>query len=81
MGLGDPAETDMVSGDVEILALNDALDQLAELNSRQAKMVELRYFGGLSLEETAAELGASVATVQRDWRLAKAWLFQQLVLE
>lgn len=67
--------------EVDVLALNDALDRLAELNARQAKTVELRYFGGLSLEETAMELGASVATVRRDWRIARAWLFQRLALE
>ncbi len=82
VGLGDPVEPAAIVGDdVDILVLNDALDRLAELNARQAKTVELRYFGGLSLEETAAQLGASVATVQRDWRLAKAWLFRQLAID
>ena len=81
LALAGSEEPESASGEPEILALNDALEQLAGLNARQAKTVELRYFGGLSLEETAVELGASVATVQRDWRLAKAWLFRQLALE
>jgi RNA polymerase sigma factor (TIGR02999 family) len=62
----------------ELLALDAALDELARLHPRQAEMVEYRYFGGLSLEETAAVMGVSEATVTRDWRAARAWLALQL---
>jgi RNA polymerase sigma-70 factor (ECF subfamily) len=57
----------------EIVALDDALTHLAELDSRQSQIVELRYFGGLSVEETAETLKVSPETVLRDWRAAKAW--------
>jgi RNA polymerase sigma-70 factor, ECF subfamily len=59
-------------------ALDDALIQLEKLDSRKMKVVELRFFGGLTEEETADCLGISVATVQRDWVMARAWLFQEL---
>ena len=62
----------------DVLALNDALDQLAEVDGRKSKVVELRYFGGLSVEETAEVLKVSADTVMRDWRLAKAWLLREL---
>lgn len=59
----------------ELIALDEALDRLAEMDQRKARVIELRYFGGLSLEETAAILDVSVMTVRRDWRAAKAWLY------
>lgn len=62
----------------ELIALDEALSQLGELDPRKREVVELRYFGGLSLEETAEALGISVMTVRRDWRAAKAWLFREL---
>ena len=62
----------------ELIALDDALAALAEFDPQKAKIVELRYFGGLSIEETAEVLGVSVPTVNRQWRMAKAWLFSQL---
>ncbi len=62
----------------EIIALDDALKTLAQLDPQQAKIVELRFFAGLSIEETAAIVGVSPATVKRDWVSAKAWLFRQL---
>lgn len=62
----------------DILALDDALRSLAELQPRQALLVESRFFGGLDVEETAALLNVSAATVLRDWRAAKAWLAVQL---
>lgn len=62
----------------EILSLNDALDRLAQLNERQSKIVELRFFAGMSEEETGHVLGISARTVKRDWRVAKAWLFAEL---
>lgn len=58
----------------EMIALNDALDELAELDARQSKVVELRYFVGFTIPETAEALGISVATVKRDWTAARAWL-------
>lgn len=63
---------------VELLALEDALQQLERLEERQARVVECRYFGGLSIEETAAALSVSPATVKRDWTAARAWLFRRL---
>jgi RNA polymerase sigma-70 factor, ECF subfamily len=59
---------------VDVLALHDALDRLAALDARQARIVELRYFGGLTIDEAAEVVGASHATVERDWTVAKAWL-------
>lgn len=63
---------------VDIIALDDALQLLAELDPRQSRVIELRFFGGLSLEETAEALRVSVGTVRRDWSLARAWLFREL---
>ena len=65
-------------GDVEILALNDALEALAQLHERQARIVELRYFGGLSVPEAAEVLGVATRTVEKDWTMAKAWLLRAL---
>jgi RNA polymerase sigma factor (TIGR02999 family) len=62
----------------ELVALDDALNTLAELDPRKAKVIELRFFGGLSAEETAAVLKVSPHTVLRDWRLARAWLLAEL---
>lgn len=62
----------------ELVALDEALYELAQLDSRKGRVVELRYFGGLGLEETAEVLGMSVMTVRRDWRAAKAWLYRRL---
>lgn len=62
----------------EFTALDDALTLLEKLNPRQAKVVELRFFGGLSVDETAEVLKVSPETVGRDWRAAKAWLYQEL---
>jgi RNA polymerase sigma-70 factor, ECF subfamily len=64
--------------DREIVAIDDALQQLAELDPRKAKVIELRFFGGLSVEETAAALNLSPQSVMRDWKLAKAWLNREL---
>jgi RNA polymerase sigma factor (TIGR02999 family) len=63
----------------ELLALDEALDELAELDPRKGRVVELRYFGGLSLEETAEVLEVSMMTVRRDWRAAKAWLYKRVM--
>jgi len=64
--------------DVDLLALNEALDRLAKLDSQQSRIVELRYFGGLSIEETSEFLGISPATVKRSWSFARAWLFREM---
>jgi RNA polymerase sigma factor (TIGR02999 family) len=63
---------------VDLVRLDDALAELSALDARQGRVVELRYFGGLTLEEAAEVLGVSVATVKRDWTLARAWLFDRL---
>jgi len=63
---------------IDVLALDEALQRLARLDNRHAQVVELRYFGGLSVEETAAALNLSPATVKRAWTLARAWLFREL---
>jgi RNA polymerase sigma-70 factor (ECF subfamily) len=63
---------------VAIEDLADALDELARLSERQARVVELRYFGGLTIEETGQVLGVSGMTVKRDWALARAWLYRAL---
>jgi RNA polymerase sigma factor (TIGR02999 family) len=65
-------------GEVDLVALDTALERLAALDERQAKTVELRYFAGLSIEETAAALGLSPATVKREWTMARAWLRREL---
>ena len=62
----------------EILAIDDALDHLSKVNPRQMQVVEMRFFGGLSVEETAAVLEISPQTVKRDWTLAKAWLRREM---
>lgn len=66
---------------VDLLALDHALSALAGLDARQARIVELRFFGGLTVEETAETLGVSPATVKRDWTLARAWLKRELDAE
>jgi RNA polymerase sigma factor (TIGR02999 family) len=62
----------------ELLALDDALQTLAQMDERKSQIVELRYFGGLTVDETAQVLGISDKTVMRDWNLAKAWLYREL---
>jgi RNA polymerase sigma factor (TIGR02999 family) len=64
--------------DADIVALDDALKALASLDARQSQVVELRFFGGLSINETAEVLKVSEGTVRRDWSLAKAWLYREL---
>jgi RNA polymerase sigma factor (sigma-70 family) len=62
----------------ELLAIDEALTRLAALDARKGRIAELRFFGGLTVEETAEVLSVSVATVMRDWRFTKAWLEKQL---
>ncbi len=64
--------------DVDVLALDVALDKLASIDDRQRRLVELRFFGGLKVEEAAAVLGIAPITVKRDWALARAWLYREL---
>lgn len=66
---------------IELVALDEALGALAKIDARKVRVVELRYFGGLSVEETAELLGISPETAKRDWKMAKAWLFGELTAE
>jgi RNA polymerase sigma-70 factor, ECF subfamily len=63
---------------VEVLALNEALVSLSKIDARKGRVVELRYFGGLSVEETAEVLKTSAETILRDWKMAKTWLLREL---
>ena len=73
-------EASAVTGgtDVDLLAVDEALDRLAAIDPQQARVVELRFFGGLSVEEAAAALGVSPKTVKRDWSVARAWLRREI---
>lgn len=75
-GMGTGAAGDAAG--VDLLALERCLDALAMLDPRQAKVVELRYFGGLTIAETAAVLGVSHTIIEREWKLARAWLRREL---
>ncbi len=72
--LADPS----ASCDIDLIALDDALAALSELEPRQCRVIELRFFGGLTIKETAEALGISRATVKVDWNMARAWLFNTL---
>jgi len=72
--LSDVAEPEAGAAGIDILALQDALERLAAFDPRKERIVELRYFGGLTIEEAAEVLGLSEATVVREWTIAKAWL-------
>jgi RNA polymerase sigma-70 factor (ECF subfamily) len=73
-------DTAIVGGDrgADLIALDDAMKELAKLDGRKVQVVEMRFFGGLSVEETAEVLKVSTVTVMRDWRTAKAWLYREL---
>lgn len=73
-------EVDNISGEkeVDLMILDDSLTRLAEMDLRQSQIVEMRFFGGLSVEETAEALGISTITVQREWRISKMWLYNEL---
>ena len=77
VALNEVAQT-VVERAVDLVRLDEVLTELSALDARQARVVELRYFGGLTLEEAAEALGVSVPTVKRDWTLARAWLFDRL---
>lgn len=64
--------------DLDLLALDEALDRLAELDAQQSQIIELRYFGGLTIEDTSEFLGVSPATVKRSWASARAWLLREM---
>ena len=64
--------------DIDLLALHEALEELKTFDSQQERIVELKFFGGLSIEETAEVLGVGHATVERDWKMARAWLRRKL---
>ena len=74
----DDAEEQPLVRDVDIVALDDALKSLATMDVQQSKVVELKFFGGLTVEDTAEVLGVSPSTVKRDWTTARAWLFREL---
>jgi RNA polymerase sigma factor (TIGR02999 family) len=78
LGVPDESSAGGLATAEEILALNEALKRLAALSRRQRDVVECRFFGGLSVDETAEALAISAATVKRDWRLARAWLHHEL---
>ena len=64
--------------EVDMIALDEAMKQLAELDERKSRIVELKFFGGMTTEEAAEVLSISTATVQREWRLARAWLYKAI---
>ena len=74
----DKAEFVISDAEEQILSLNDALDKLEKIEERSSKIVELRFFSGLSIEETAHMLNVSPATIKRDWKFAKAWLYREI---
>jgi RNA polymerase sigma factor (TIGR02999 family) len=72
------AEVLIKQPELDLLALNEALDELGRMDPQQSRIVELKFFGGLSIEEIAEVLGIGHATVERDWKMARAWLRKQL---
>ena len=74
------SKADAVSAEksAELIALDEALNRLAEVDERKSRVIELRYFGGLSVEETAEVLGVSAVTIMRDWNMARAWLAREM---
>jgi len=75
---GDGAEGPAVTGAMDLVELDEALMHLTAIDHQQGRIVELRFFGGLTVEETAEVLGISPATVHREWRMAKAWLHKEI---
>jgi len=74
----DAIVDDIEAQGMDVVAIHEALERLEVLNSRQSQVVTLRYFGGMTVPEVASSLGVAVVTVERDWRLARAWLLGQL---
>ena len=77
VGLDEVSPAARTSG-VDVLAVDEALDQLMSVDERLCRVVELKFFAGLNIDETAEALAVSAVTVERDWALAKAWLHQRL---
>jgi RNA polymerase sigma factor (TIGR02999 family) len=78
LDLTDASDVPVDSSRLDLLALDNALEELAAFDPQQSRIVEAKFFGGLSIEETAAVTGISPATVKREWALAEAWLFRKL---
>ena len=78
IGLDELAAAAAQTSSVDVLALDEALEVLSSFDARQCRVVELRFFAGLNIPETADALGVSTATVEREWAMAKAWLHQRL---
>jgi RNA polymerase sigma factor (TIGR02999 family) len=78
LALEEAAYVGVAEKSVDLVNLDEALNRLAKLDPRQARIVELRYFSGLSIDETAEVIGVSNATVRNDWNMAKAWLKQEI---
>jgi RNA polymerase sigma factor (sigma-70 family) len=74
----DEAISPQQDRDLNLVALDDALEVLSQMDSQQARIIELRFFGGLSIEATGRILGVSSSTVNREWNLARAWLYREL---
>jgi RNA polymerase sigma factor (TIGR02999 family) len=74
----DPELAPAQNPEIDIVALDDALGRLSTLDPQQGRLIELRFFGGLSIEETAVVLGISPATVKREWATARAWMRREL---
>lgn len=74
----DNAESEAKHADVDVVALDDALQTLAKIDPQQSRVVELRFFAGLSIEDTSEVLGVSPSTVKRDWNTARVWLYREL---
>ena len=77
----DDAMAIAANQEIDLIALDAALDRLAQIDEQQSKVVEMRFFSGLNVEETAEVLGISPATVKRDWNVAKAWLYREMTGE
>jgi RNA polymerase sigma factor (TIGR02999 family) len=78
LSLDEAMATADTESDIDLLALDDALTALARIDPRGAQIIELRFFSGLSLEETAEVVGVSAGTVKRDWSAARAWLYREM---
>ena len=78
LSLDEAVATAGPEADVDLLALDEALTSLARIDPRGARIIELRFFSGLTLEETAEVVGVSVGTVKRDWSAARAWLYREM---
>jgi len=78
LALDEAMAVPQAGADIDLLGLNDALDRLAELDERQGRIVELRFFAGLSIDETAEVMHLSPASIKREWQTARAWLFREM---